>query len=151
MWCILKHSTNVDISTERAHEHQWRSETVYRRLVSLGKMFLKRLETLLVRLADRWCHQSLVDRMALSFSVISVLFIGMTITKAEKFCLPQQSTDVIASAENTSDGSIWPPTWVCKVLTSESELTPSLTRARKKLNSQKNGSIVFLPGRFFCA
>ena len=33
----------------------------------------------------------------------------------------------------------------------ESKLRPSLTRERKKLNSQKNGSIVFLPGTIFFA
>ena len=38
----------------------------------------------------------------------SVIYFGMTITRAEFFCLPQRSTQLIASAENTSDGSIWP-------------------------------------------
>ena len=38
----------------------------------------------------------------------SVIYFSMTITRAELFCLPQRSTELIASAENTSDGSIWP-------------------------------------------
>ena len=38
----------------------------------------------------------------------SVIYFGMTITRAENFCLPQRSTELIASDENTSDGSIWP-------------------------------------------
>ena len=38
----------------------------------------------------------------------SVIIFGMTITRAENFCLPQSSTELIASAENTSDGFIWP-------------------------------------------
>ena len=41
------------------------------------------------------------------FRMYSVIYFGMTITKAEFFCLPQRSTELVASAENTSDGSIW--------------------------------------------
>ena len=37
----------------------------------------------------------------------SVIYFGMTITRAENFSLLQRSTEIIASAENTSDGSIW--------------------------------------------
>ena len=37
----------------------------------------------------------------------SVIYFGMTITRAENFSLPQQLTELIASAANTSDGSIW--------------------------------------------
>ena len=37
----------------------------------------------------------------------SVIYFGMTITRAEFFCLPQRPTELVASAENTSDGSIW--------------------------------------------
>ena len=37
----------------------------------------------------------------------SVIYFGMTITRAEMFFLPQRSTELVASAENTSDGSIW--------------------------------------------
>ena len=40
--------------------------------------------------------------------VISVIYFGMTIARAEFFCRPQRSTELIASAENTPDGSIWP-------------------------------------------
>ena len=39
---------------------------------------------------------------------VSVIYFGMTITRAEKHCLPQRSTELIASAGNTSDCSIWP-------------------------------------------
>ena len=38
---------------------------------------------------------------------ISVIYFGMTITRAENVYLPQRSTELIASAENTSDGFIW--------------------------------------------
>ena len=38
----------------------------------------------------------------------SVIYFGMTITRAENFSLPQRSKESIASAENTSDGFIWP-------------------------------------------
>ena len=38
----------------------------------------------------------------------SVVYFGMTITRAENVCLPQRSTELIASAKNTSDGFIWP-------------------------------------------
>ena len=41
-------------------------------------------------------------------SGVSVSYFGTTIIRAEKFCLPQRSTELIVSAENTSDGSIWP-------------------------------------------
>ena len=40
--------------------------------------------------------------------VISVIYFGMTITRAENCGLPQRSTELIASAENTSDSSTWP-------------------------------------------
>ena len=36
-----------------------------------------------------------------------VIYFCMTITRAEKFSLPQRSTELIVSAENTSDGFIW--------------------------------------------
>ena len=39
--------------------------------------------------------------------LLSVIYFCMTITRAENFSLPQRSTELIASAENTSDGSIW--------------------------------------------
>ena len=35
---------------------------------------------------------------------ISVIYFGMTITRAENFCLPQRSTELITSAETTSHG-----------------------------------------------
>ena len=37
----------------------------------------------------------------------SVIYFGMANTRAGNVCLPQRSTELIASAENTSDGSIW--------------------------------------------
>ena len=79
----------------------------------------------------------------------SHIYFGMTITRAEVFCLPQHSIELIASAENTSDGSIWPCTWVCEVSAAESELGPSLTRERKKLNSQNKGRHYFPTGDIF--
>ena len=75
----------------------------------------------------------------------------MTITRTEKFSLPQQSTALITSAENTSDVFFCLSAWVRKVLAAEPKLRPSLTRERKKLNSQKNGSTIFLPGTIFFA
>ena len=40
--------------------------------------------------------------------VPSAIYFGMTITRAENVCLPQRSTELVASAENTSDGLTWP-------------------------------------------
>ena len=45
--------------------------------------------------------------MAFEDTYPSVIYFGMTITRAEKCCLPQRSTEFIASAKITSDGSIW--------------------------------------------
>ena len=38
--------------------------------------------------------------------LFSVIYFGMTITRVEKFSLPQRLTELIVSAINTSDGSI---------------------------------------------
>ena len=50
-------------------------------------------------------HISLVSAMPWLHSLI---YFGMTITRAENVCLTQRSTELIASAENTSYGFIWP-------------------------------------------
>ena len=76
----------------------------------------------------------------------SVIYFGMTITRAENVCLPQRSTELIALAENTSESSIWFLYESVQMSTAESKLRPSLTRERKKLNSQKNRKHYFTTG-----
>ena len=41
-------------------------------------------------------------------ALFSVIYFGMTITRAENVCLSQRPTELIALAENIPDGSIWP-------------------------------------------
>ena len=47
-------------------------------------------------------------RQTLHESLCSVIYFGMTITRAENCGLPQRSTELIASTEKTSDSSTWP-------------------------------------------
>ena len=52
-------------------------------------------------------HGTVFEMRRLHTNENSVIYFGMTFTRAEDFSLPQRSTELIASAENTSYGSIW--------------------------------------------
>ena len=54
------------------------------------------------------------------------IYFGMTITRAENVYLPQRSTELIASAENSSDGSIWPLYVVVQILNNKIETVAEL-------------------------
>lgn len=68
----------------------------------------------------------------------NVIPCGLTSRRNDFICRSQWSAELIASAESSSDCSIFPSTWVYRVLP-ESKRRPSLARERKKLNYRKEG------------